>query len=99
MQQQPEVSPNLSFQPGFTKQTGRDIQVSEVRHSVSGELAAAEAPGASRISGRAAGARAREGTDSQGSVDVHTFADEMEHTPPGLPQAAPASHQGLIFSS
>lgn len=81
MQQQPEVSPNLSFQLGFTKQTGRDIQESEVRHSVSGELAA-EAPGASRISGTAGGARAREGTDGQGSVDVHTFADEMERTFP-----------------
>lgn len=80
MQQQPKVSPNLSFQLGFTKQTGRDIQESEVRHSVSGELVAAEAPGASRISGMAGGARAREGPNSQGSVDVHTFADEMDHT-------------------
>lgn len=36
-QQQPEVSPILSFQLGFTKQIAKDIQGSEVRHSVSGE--------------------------------------------------------------
>lgn len=40
----------------------------------------AEAPGQLKISGMADGTRADEGTNNQGSVDVHTFADEMDHT-------------------
>lgn len=56
---------------------------------------AAEAPGATRISGTADGARAREGTDSQGSVDVHTFADEMDHTSPRPPPGGAGGPSGL----